>query len=75
MKLVCYNTKEPTVNGNTVGLDIINEECEMKLCEIGQPLVLCTRDATIQTSTVIQINELGHHIVIETHNSFYMFSK
>lgn len=75
MKFACFNTKEPKVDVRLDVLDDLKKECEIKICEVGEPMVFITKDSIITTSEVVSIDESFSHILVQTQNSFYTFEK
>ena len=76
MKFIKVNTKELQVS-HYYGeiLDELGQECEIKICEVGESMVFVTREYTITTSKVISIEQVKGLLVVETENSFYMFGE
>ena len=74
MKFIKVNTKELQVS-HYYGeiLDRLGQDCEIKVCEVGESMVFVTREYTITTSKVISIEQVKGLLVVETENSFYMF--
>lgn len=74
MKFIKVNTKELQVS-HYYGeiLDRLGQECEIKVCEVGESMVFTTKSHTITTSEVISIEQVKGLLVVETKNSFYMF--
>lgn len=74
MKFIKVNTKKPQVS-HYYGemLDRLGQECEIKVCEVGESMVFTTKIHTITTSEVISIEQVKGLLVVETKNSFYMF--
>ena len=76
MKFIKVNTKELQVS-HYYGeiLDRLGQECEIKVCEVGESMVFTTKLHTITTSEVISIEQVKGLLVVETKNSFYMFEE
>lgn len=76
MKFIKVNTKELQVS-HYYGemLDRPGQECEIKVCEVGESMVFTTKIHTITTSEVISIEQVKGLLVVETENSFYMFGE
>lgn len=76
MKFIKVNTKEPQVS-HYYGeiLDELGQDCEIKVCEVGESMVFTTKIHTITTSEVISIEQVKEMLIVETENSFYMFEK
>ena len=76
MKFIKVNTKEPQVS-HYYGemLDELGQECEIKVCEVGESMVFVTREYTITTSKVISVERVKDMLIVETENSFYMFGE
>lgn len=76
MKFIKVNTKELQVS-HYYGemLDELGQECEIKVCEVGESMVFVTREYTITTSKVISIERVKDMLIVETENSFYMFGE
>ena len=76
MKFIKVNTKEPQVS-HYYGeiLDRLGQECEIKVCEVGESMVFTTKSHTITTSEVISIEQVKGLLIVETENSFYMFEE
>lgn len=74
MKIIKVNTKEPQVS-HCYGeiLDRLGQECEIKVCEVGESMVFTTKSHTITTSEVISVEQVKEMLIVETENSFYMF--
>ena len=53
----------------------LGQECEIKVCEVGESMVFTTKIHTITTSEVISIEQVKGLLVVETKNSFYMFEE
>lgn len=76
MKFIKVNTKEPQVSHNYGEmLDELGQECEIKICEVGESMVFVTREYTITTSKVISVEQVKGLLVVETKNSFYIFEE
>lgn len=76
MKFVVFNLKEPKVNNNYENvLNDLGQECEIKICEVGESMVFVTREHTITTSKVISVERVKDMLIVETKNSFYMFGE
>ena len=76
MKFIKVNTKEPQVSHHYGGiLDKLGQECEIKICEVGESMVFVTREYTITTSKVISVERVKGVLLVETENSFYMFGE
>lgn len=76
MKFIKVNTKEPQVSHNYGEiLDELGQECEIKICEVGESMVFVTREYTITTSKVISVERVKDMLIVETENSFYMFGE
>lgn len=74
MKFIKVNTKDPQVSHNYGEiLDELGQECEIKICEVGESMVFVTKIHTITTSEVISIEQVKGLLIVETKNSFYMF--
>ena len=76
MKFIKVNTKELQVShyyGEMLGE--LGQECEIKVCEVGESMVFTTKIHTITTSEVISIEQVKGLLVVETKNSFYMFEE
>ena len=76
MKFIKVNTKEPQAScyyGEM--LDRLGQECEIKVCEVGESMVFTTKIHTITTSEVISVEQVKGLLVVETKNSFYMFEE
>ena len=74
MKFIKVNTKEPQASyyyGEM--LDRLGQECEIKVCEVGESMVFTTKIHTITTSEVISVEQVKGVLGVETKNSFYMF--
>ena len=76
MKFIKVNAKELQVS-HYYGeiLDRLGQECEIKVCEVGESMVFTTKIHTITTSEVISIEQVKGLLVVETKNSFYMFEE
>lgn len=76
MKFVVFNLKEPKVNNNYGNVfDDLGQECEIKICEVGESMVFVTREHTITTSKVISVERVKGMLLVKTKNSFYMFGE
>ena len=76
MKFIKENTKEPQVYHHCGEiLDELGQECEIKVCEVGESMVFTTKIHTITTSEVISVEQVKGLLVVETKNSFYMFEE
>ena len=76
MKFIKVNTKDPQVSRNYGEiLDELGQECEIKICEVGESMVFVTREYTITTSKVISVERVKDMLIVETKNSFYMFGE
>lgn len=76
MKFIKVNTKDPQVSHNYGEiLDELGQECEIKICEIGESMVFVTREYTITTSKAISVERVKGVLLVETENSFYMFGE
>ena len=76
MKFIKVNTKEPQVSHHYGGiLDELGQECEIKICEVGESMVFTTKIHTITTSEVISVEQVKGLLVVETKNSFYIFEE
>ena len=76
MKFIKINTKDPQVSHNYRGiLDELGQECEIKICEVGESMVFVTKSHTITTSEVISVEQVKEMLIVETENSFYMFGE
>ena len=76
MKFIKVNTKEPQVShyyGET--LDELGQECEIKVCEVGESMTFTTKSHTITTSEVISVEQVKEMLIVETKNSFYIFEE
>lgn len=76
MKFIKVNTKKPQVS-HYYGemLDRLGQECEIKVCEVGESMVFVTREYTITTSKVVSVERVKDMLIVETENSFYMFGE
>ena len=76
MKFIKVNTKDPQVSHHYGEiLDELGQECEIKICEVGESMVFVTREYTITTSKVISVERVKDMLIVETKNSFYMFGE
>ena len=76
MKFIKVNTKELQVS-HYYGemLDELEQECEIKVCEVGESMVFTTKSHTITTSEVISVEQVKEMLIVETKNSFYIFEE
>ena len=76
MKFIKVNTKELQVS-HYYGemLDELEQECEIKVCEVGESMVFTTKIHTITTSEVISVEQVKEMLIVETKNSFYIFEE
>lgn len=76
MKFIKVNTKEPQVSHHCGEiLDELGQDCEIKVCEVGESMVFTTKIHTITTSEVISVEQVKEMLIVETKNSFYMFEE
>ena len=76
MKFIKVNTKELQVSHYYGAiLDELGQECEIKVCEVGESMVFTTKSHTITTSEVISVEQVKEMLIVETKNSFYIFEE
>lgn len=76
MKFIKVNTKDPQVSHHYGEiLDELGQECEIKVCEVGESMVFITRNHTIATSEVVSVKRVKNMLLVETENSFYIFGE